>query len=113
MGWEAAMRIRSGTTILFTGDSITDAGRNRSRPLDLGTGYVFMVAERFFAKHSEARVGFLNRGVSGDRIRDLRARWQKDCLSLKPDIVSILIGVNDTLGKFFWDDPTSMESFEE
>jgi acyl-CoA thioesterase I len=107
------MRISSGATILFQGDSITDADRNRKKTHDLGTGYVMMVAERFFAKHPEGNVRFLNRGISGNRIRDLRKRWQKDCLNLKPDIVSIMIGVNDTLGTFFWGEPTSMETFEE
>ena len=107
------MRICSGATILFQGDSITDADRNRKRPHDLGTGYVMMVAERFFAKHPEGNVRFLNRGISGNRIRDLRKRWQKDCLNLKPDIVSIMIGVNDTMGTFFWGEPSSIESFEE
>ena len=107
------MRIRSGTTILFQGDSITDADRNRRKAHDLGTGYVMMVAERFLAKHPEVNVRFLNRGISGDRVRDLRKRWEKDCLSLRPDVVSILIGVNDTLETFFWGEPSSVESFEE
>jgi len=107
------MRINSGATILFQGDSITDAERTRWKKHGLGNGYVMMVAERFFAKHPEANVSFLNRGESGNRIRDLRKRWQKDCLNLKPDIVSVLIGVNDTLGTFFLGRPTSIESFEE
>ena len=113
MDWVAIMRISSGAAILFQGDSITDADRNRRNTDDLGTGYVMMVAERFFANHPEVNVRFLNRGISGNRIRDLKVRWQKDCLNLKPDIVSILIGVNDTLGTFFWGEPTSIESFEE
>jgi lysophospholipase L1-like esterase len=107
------MRISSGATILFQGDSITQAGRTRWKNHGLGNGYVTMVAERFFAKHPEDSTKFLNRGISGNRIRDLRERWQKDCLNLKPDVVSILIGVNDTLGEFFWGEPTSIESFEE
>jgi lysophospholipase L1-like esterase len=107
------MRIDSGSTVLFQGDSITGAGRNRSKPLDLGTGYAMMVAGRFLAKHPEANVRFLNRGISGNRIGDLKERWQRDCLSLKPDVVSILIGVNDTLGTFFWGEPKSIENFEE
>ena len=113
MDWEALMRISSGATVLFQGDSITDTDRNHWKTGDLGTGYVMMVAERFSAKHPEVNVRFLNRGISGNRIRDLRQRWQKDCLNLKPDIVSILIGVNDTLGTVFWGEPTSLESFEE
>lgn len=107
------MRIPSGATILFQGDSITDAHRNRWRMYDLGTGYVMMVAEHILARQPDDSVKFLNRGISGNRIRDLKKRWQKDCLNLKPDIVSILIGINDTLGTFLWGEPTSIEDFEE
>jgi len=105
------MRIRSGQTILFQGDIITDADRNRWEPHNLGTGCVIMVAQRFSKEHPEVNVTFLNRGISGNRIRDLRERWQEDCLDLKPDIVSIMIGVNDTLGTFLWGEPTSIEDF--
>ena len=113
MDLEQAMRISSRATMLFQGDSVTQAGRTRWKNHGLGNGYVMMVAERFFAKHPEDSVRFVNRGISGNRIRDLRKRWQKDCLNLKPDVVSILIGVNDTLGEFFWGELTSIESFEE
>jgi lysophospholipase L1-like esterase len=71
-----------------------------------------MVAEQFSARHPELQVTFLNRGVSADRVRDLRDRWQVDCLSLEPDVVSILVGVNDALGTLFWGEFTSLESFE-
>jgi len=57
-------------------------------------------------------VEFLNRGISGDRVRDLRRRWRLDCLDLRPDLVSILIGVNDTWRRYDSDDPTSVEDFE-
>ena len=107
------MKIGSGVTVLFQGDSITDSNRNRNRLADLGDGYVMMVAERFFARHNEANVSFVNRGISGNRIKDMRERWQEDCLSLKPDIVSILIGVNDSLGTFLWEEPAFIEIFEE
>jgi len=107
------MRIRSGATILFQGDSITDADRNHWKTHDLGGGYVKIVAKRLSFEHPELGVRFLNRGISGNRIRDLRERWQMDCLNLKPDIVSILIGVNDTLGTFFWGEPVSIEDFEK
>jgi len=112
MDWVEAMDIRSGAIVLFQGDSITDAGRGYWDPNDLGAGYVAMVAERFSAKHPGLRAVFLNRGVSADRIRDLKDRWREDCLSLKPDVVSILVGVNDALGTFFGDDHTALESFE-
>ena len=107
------MRIRSGATILFQGDSITDADRNHWKTHDLGGGYVKTVAERLSVEHPKLSLRFLNRGISGNRIRDLRERWQMDCLNLKPDIVSILIGVNDTLGTFFWGEPVSIEDFEK
>jgi acyl-CoA thioesterase-1 len=107
------MEILPNSKILFQGDSITEAERTRWKKQGLGNGYVNLVAERFFANHPKAKVRFLNRGISGNRIRDLRERWKKDCLNLKPDVVSILIGVNDTQGTIFWGEPTSIESFEE
>jgi len=106
------MRIRSGDTVLFQGDSITDAGRDYWNLGDLGAGYAAMVSEWFYAKHPGADVVFLNRGVSADRIRDLKERWQEDCLDLNPDVVSILVGINDVFGGLFWNEPTSVESFE-
>ena len=110
---ESEMRICSGQTILFQGDSITDANRNLWEPNDLGNGYVMMVAQKLSTEHPEVNLKFLNRGISGNRVRDLRERWQTDCLNLKPDIVSIMIGVNDTLGTFFWGEPTRIEDFEK
>lgn len=89
-------------TVLFQGDSITDAGRDYYKSDDLGWGYPSIVAEAFNAKYPQKNVRFLSRGVSGNTVAELRNRWQTDCLDLKPDIVSILIGVNDVLGKFFW-----------
>ena len=106
------MKFRLGATVLFQGDSITDAGRDYWDLGDLGAGYAAMAAERFSARHPEADVVFLNRGVSADRIRDLKERWQEDCLSLKPDVVSILVGINDAFAGLFWNDPISLESFE-
>ena len=106
------MKIRLDGTVLFQGDSITDADRNPFDLGDLGCGYVAMVEERFCARHPDGGVVFLNRGVSGDRVRDLRSRWQEDCLDLKPNVVSILVGINDAFGGLFWNEPTSLESFE-
>ncbi|MCW3843120.1 SGNH/GDSL hydrolase family protein [Micromonospora yasonensis] len=100
-----------GGRVLFIGDSITDAGRDRSAGDDLGTGYAMMAAAWFTARHPGRRVGFVNRGVSGDRVRDLRARWETDCLALAPDVVSILIGVNDTWRRYDRNDPTSAADF--
>lgn len=93
--------IKSGQTILFQGDSITDTGRfNRNAeandPSGLGSGYAMMVAASLLAKRPADGLRFLNRGISGNRVTDLYARWVEDCVALKPDFVSILIGVNDT-----------------
>jgi len=99
-------------TTLFQGDSITDAGRSRKNDEILGTGYAMIVAAWFSAKHPEKKARFLNRGVSGNGIRELKKRWQKDCLDLKPDTVSILIGINDALGRYLWNRPTPAENFE-
>ena len=106
------MDILPNSKILFQGDSITDSDRNYKNFDSLGTGYVMIASTWFSAKFPERKVTFLNRGVSGNRVQDLKNRWQKDCLDLKPNVVSILIGVNDTLGRYFWNSPTSMEEFE-
>ena len=100
-------------TILFQGDSITEAGRDYTINDNLGTGYAMMVANWFSNEHPEKKVRYLNRGVAGDKIRDLKNRWQRDCLNLKPDVVSILIGINDIVGEYFWKSPTSTKSFED
>lgn len=86
-----------GGRILFQGDSITDGNRGRSADPNhiLGHGYVFIIAARQAAAFPEWRLDFMNRGVSGNTVLDLEKRWQKDTLDLKPDVLSILIGVND------------------
>ena len=81
--------------ILFQGDSITDCGRIREKQPDhllnpLGNGYVSLLAGKLAGKE------VLNRGISGNRVIDLYARWKPDALHLKPDLISILIGINDT-----------------
>ena len=106
------MDILPNSRVLFQGDSITDSGRNYNDCESLGTGYVMMASTWFSAKCPEKKVTFLNRGLSGNRVRDLKNRWGKDCLDLKPNVVSILIGVNDAAGRYFWNKPTSMEEFE-
>ena len=86
-----------GARILFQGDSITDGNRGRNADPNhiLGHGYVFIIAARHGAAFPEAKLDFINRGVSGNTVLDLEKRWQKDTLDLKPDVLSILIGVND------------------
>lgn len=89
-----------GSVILFQGDSITDAGRVRDRtgandPQGLGNGYPFLIGAALLRDHASRGLAVLNRGISGNKVPDLKARWQQDCLELKPTVLSILIGVND------------------
>jgi len=86
---------------LFQGDSITDAGRDKKRvnnanePSALGTGFVFLAASQLLAEYFEAKPRIFNGGISGNKVYQLAERWDTDCISLKPDVVSILVGVND------------------
>ncbi len=99
-------QFKENSIILFQGDSITDCGSERNDPECLGDGYVNLITETVADRYSQSNLKFINRGISGDKIRDLQLRWDADCISLKPDILSILIGVNDTL-------ITPAELFEE
>lgn len=84
-------------TVLFQGDSITDGNRDRGSDLNhiLGHGYAYIIAAKLGHDYAHLEPSFINRGVSGDRISDLYARWNEDAISLKPDVISMLIGVND------------------
>ena len=104
--------IDDDAVVLFQGDSITDADRNREDPDDLGLGYPALVAALFTARYPGRRVRWLNRGISGHRTGDLRARWDADCLGLRPTWVSILIGINDTWRRYSEHDPTPTEVYE-
>ena len=95
--------IQANDTILFQGDSITDAGRARDATvpnIGLGSGYPLMVAARLMAERPADSLRFLNRGISGNRIVDLDARIRADVINLKPALLSVLIGVNDTWHEF-------------
>lgn len=105
------MKIEAGAVVLFQGDSITDAGRSRENDAMLGNGYAMMTAAQVGALCPERHIRFLNRGISGHRAADLVARWKKDCIDLKPDWVSIMIGVNDTWRAFDRNDPTTTANF--
>lgn len=108
-----SLKIEENAAVLFQGDSITDADRFREDSNSLGHGYAMMVAAWFSALNPERHVTFLNRGIGGNRVVDLRERWQEDCLDLTPTWVSIMIGINDTWRAFDSDDPTSAESYEQ
>lgn len=97
--------------VLFQGDSITDAGRDRGNIASLGGGYAMMAASLYQADYPREDITFINKGISGNRAVDLKNRWDKDCIDLKPDVVSILIGVNDVWRRYDNNDPTSVETF--
>lgn len=86
--------------ILFQGDSITDTLRTSTPNCHLGMGYVHLVAARLYADYRDKDIQVINRGISGNRIVDLYARWKCDAINLKPDVLSIMIGVNDTWHEF-------------
>jgi len=98
------MPLKDNATILFFGDSITDVGRDRDNPAHLGHGFVSTAAARLMTHCAERRYTFYNRGVSGNQCRDLEARLADDCLALKPDLVSLLVGINDAIGGV-WNKP--------
>lgn len=97
----AAPLIGPNNVVLFQGDSITDAGRSRETANDpnsasaMGKGYAWMAASQLLVESPEAGLKIFNRGISGDKVYQLADRWQTDCLDLKPDVLSILVGVND------------------
>lgn len=90
--------------ILFQGDSITDVGRAREENLPLGigmgTGYPQLVTARLITDAPERPWEIHNKGISGNRVVDLYSRWKIDALNLKPELISILIGINDTWHEF-------------
>ncbi|MBP7050586.1 MAG: SGNH/GDSL hydrolase family protein [Phycisphaerae bacterium] len=96
-----ARLIANGDVVLLQGDSITDAGRDRGREGNandgraLGGGYAYLIASRLLAERADANLKIYNRGISGNKVFQLAERWDKDCIALKPNVLSVLIGVND------------------
>jgi lysophospholipase L1-like esterase len=96
------IQLKKDFTILFQGDSITDVGRKRdvttpNNGAALGGGYAFMAASELLWQHPDKNLSIYNKGISGNKVFQLAERWDADCLDLKPNVLSILIGVND-----FW-----------
>lgn len=104
--------LNRSATVLFQGDSITDVGRLTEPDSPLGNGYVRIAAERVRSARPDSDITFVNRGVSGDGVSDLRARWRADTLDLEPDVVSVLIGVNDTWRRYDSGVVTSARAYE-
>lgn len=89
------IELKRNVSIVFIGDSITDAGRLDPAYRPFGYGYVHFVANYLLGKYPEYNLNIINTGISGNTIRDLNGRWERDCLDHKPDILSVLIGIND------------------
>jgi lysophospholipase L1-like esterase len=102
------------TKILFQGDSLTDGGRGRNDDLNhiLGHGYVYLIASRLTADRPDLNLHFHNRGCSGNTVLDLHARWKEDALDMIPDVISILIGVNDVCAELYGNVGVAMSKYE-
>ncbi len=106
-GKPAKISLSKDDVILFQGDSITDAGRSKdssepNQAKTLGTGYAFMAGSELLFRHPDKNLKVHNKGISGNKVYQLAERWETEAISLKPNVVSILIGVND-----FWHTLTS------
>jgi lysophospholipase L1-like esterase len=115
---KAAPLIGKDEIVLFQGDSITDAGRNREKAGDansadaMGKGYAWMATSQVLVESPDAGLKIYNRGISGDKVFQLADRWQADCLDLKPNVLSILVGVNDFAHVHKWKAEGSVEKYE-
>lgn len=97
--------------LVFVGDSLTDAGRDRDDDASLGDGHVRRIADALAVRGEDVSV--LNRGIAGNRAVDLEARWGADVEALRPDVLTIHVGVNDMWRRFDSGDPTSARQFED
>ena len=105
--------LECGQKVVFIGDSITDCGRRSEPPVGpYGRGYVSMVRDWLIARYPELGLAFENRGISGNTIRDLKARWQEDVIEEEPDVLSVMIGIND-VWRQFQDRPDAAVGLEE
>ncbi len=96
------MIIQPGSKWVLIGDSITDCGRtkgieasNWNPQPEYGQGYVNLIRALLSLRKPESRIEIVNRGVGGNAIRELKARWQADVIDEKPDWLSVCIGIND------------------
>ena len=102
---------RPGSVVLFQGDRVTDCGRVRGNDLSLGDGYPLFFATAYNAAFPDSGVKFIDRAVSGNRVRSLLERYDDDFRAVAPDYIFIEIGVNDTWRRFDSDDPCPIERF--
>ena len=113
------MNIDQCKTFLFQGDSITDCGRDRSaeaianHPQALGPGYAGIIAGGLLSDYPSRELQVFNRGISGNRVVDLYARWKCHGINLAPDCLSILIGVNDTWHEFGSQNGVELDRYDQ
>jgi lysophospholipase L1-like esterase len=93
------MRLKSGQKIVMIGDSITDAGRRDIEP-PYGVGYMTLVRSFVTARHPDLGLTWENRGIGGDTVRHLDARWAADVIDERPDVLTVMIGINDVWRRF-------------
>lgn len=118
--------LKENAVILFQGDSITDAGRTYDASHDLGSGidpakialglgvgYPLKIKEYLDTFHQEKHITVINRAVTGNRTCDLLTRWEEDCIAIKPDYLSILIGINDTWRRYDSNLLTTTQEYED
>lgn len=116
---QPTMNIEDCRVFLFQGDSITDFGRDRSAEAipnhvnALGPGYAGKIASELLSDYPSRKLSIFNRGISGNRVVDLYARWKCDAVNLKPDCLSILIGVNDTWHEFGSQNGVELDRYEQ
>ena len=96
------IKLSKGNTVLFQGDSITDAGRNHNEQSPnntsaFGSGYPMLAGAKLLNSYASLDLKIYNKGISGNKVFQLAERWEQDCFNLKPDVLSLMIGVND-----FW-----------
>ncbi|CAM5403636.1 lysophospholipase [Streptomyces spiroverticillatus] len=107
------MQINADDTLLFIGDSITDAGRDRTDATSLGNGYVHEIAQTLRSRTSNGsgpRV--INKGLNGNRVYDLESRWSTDVTALRPTVLTVKIGINDTWRRYDRGLPSPVHDFE-
>lgn len=95
-----SLQLKPNDTLLFFGDSITDCGRDRTKPESLGGGYVNQIHARLGHIIASPPLRVINQGCSGHRIYDLEARLESDLLAYKPTVVTFLIGINDVWRRY-------------
>jgi len=106
---------KKGFTFLFQGDSITDGNRTRNNDWNhvMGHGFAYLISSRLWFDQPDKEFHFFNRGISGNKITDLSARWQTDTLNLKPDLINLLVGINDTEAAVKGEKENTPQQFEK